>query len=165
MYRIGTTVKKTAVEYAPISPSITILRNLKRAGGNAGDSIYTKATKRRGGQHVMMTKWYADRLDMLLSPDPRATSRAKPGGLMRSIQFASDQTKAEIFVPVNSPAGKYAFKMHEEKGKTWKHRGPGTQAKGYKADDKFIERAIKDNESKLVKIVDDEVAKAVRGKA
>ncbi len=73
-------------------------------------------------------------------------SRHAPGGLMKSIQwrmtgkgFALD---AEIYVAANAEAGKYAKRIHDEKGKTWRRRGPGTVAKGPRADDKFILRAV-----------------------
>jgi hypothetical protein len=74
-----------------------------------------------------------------------ATSRPKPGGLMRSIAFRVSDGSAEIFVAANSEAGRYAFRMHEEKGKSWWNRGPGTVAKGSRADEKFITRAIEAN--------------------
>lgn len=38
------------------------------------------------------------------------------------------------------PGGKYALRIHDEKGKAWRRRGPGTVAKGARADDKFILR-------------------------
>ena len=73
-------------------------------------------------------------------------SRHAPGGLMKSIQwrmtgkgFALD---AEIYVAANAEAGKYAKRIHDEKGKTWRRRGPGTVAKGARADDKYILRAV-----------------------
>lgn len=73
-------------------------------------------------------------------------SRAAPGGLERSIQwrmagrgFALD---AEVYVAANAEAGKYAKRIHDEKGKTWRKRGPGTVAKGPRADDKYILRAV-----------------------
>lgn len=42
----------------------------------------------------------------------------------------------------NAEAGKYAKRIHDEKGKTWRKRGPGTVAKGARADDKYIQRAV-----------------------
>lgn len=78
---------------------------------------------------------------------------------MRSINFASDASKAEVFVPSNSEAGKYARRIHEEKGLTWWRRGPGTEAKGAQADHKFILRAIEDEDSNMMKIIDSEMEK------
>lgn len=82
---------------------------------------------------------------------PRATTRAKRGGLERSIQFSLEpaQLRALVYVAANSEAGQYAEKMHDGKGKSWSKRGPGTVSKGPRADDKFIERAQTDNAGKL----------------
>lgn len=73
-------------------------------------------------------------------------SRAAPGGLAKSIQWRligkGFNLDAEIYVAANAEAGKYAKRIHDEKGKTWWKRGPGTVAKGARADDKFILRAV-----------------------
>jgi hypothetical protein len=90
----------------------------------------------------------------------RATSRPSPGGLERSIERHATSDAAYIFVASNSNAGKYAARIHDEKGSTWHNRGIGTQAKGSRADDKFIHRAIVDNEGKILEII-----KAEHGKA
>ncbi len=92
-------------------------------------------------------------------PRKKGSMKATPGGLMRSIAFASDTEKAEIFVPSNSAAGKYARRIHDEKGLSWWKRGPGTQAKGAHADEKYILRAIQDNEAKAIQIAEDQLAK------
>ena len=94
---------------------------------------------------------------LLVSKKP--ATGATPGGLMRSINFASDDKQAEVFVPSNSEAGKYAFRIHEEKCLSWWRRGPGTTAKGPQADDKFIIRAIQDSQKDMVRIVDSEMEK------
>lgn len=73
-------------------------------------------------------------------------SRHAPGGLMASIQWRLRgkglSTDAEVYVAANAEAGKYAKRIHDEKGKTWRKRGPGTVAKGARADDKYILRAV-----------------------
>lgn len=161
MSKVGALVQKTAKQYAPISPSVTILRKLSKAGGNIGASYEIAATKKRAAQRVVLTKFYAERLDTMLSANPRATGRPKPGGLQNSITFTSNETQAQIFVPANSEAGKYAYRIHEEKGITWFRRGPGTQVKGAKADSKFIERAIKDNTEQIQVMIQDELVKAL----
>lgn len=73
-------------------------------------------------------------------------SRRAPGGLMRSIQWRlrgkGYNIDAEVYVAANAEAGKYAKRIHDEKGKTWRKRGPGTVAKGARADDKYILRAV-----------------------
>lgn len=138
MFRVGALVKDTAQQYAPISPSAGQLRSA---------STGTKAQRAAGKKRRKAS----------------ATSRVKPGSLQASLRFQSDAGKADIYVPSNSPAGKYAEKMHNEKGKTWHRRGIGTQAKGAQADHKFIERAIRDNESKIDAILNDELGRGLPG--
>lgn len=146
-FRVGVLVKRTAVQYAPISPTAGLLKELSMIKMvNAGFS--NKRIKKT------MKAAKARR-------NPRATSRPKPGGLMHSIMFQSGPDYAEIYVPANSEAGKYAYKIHEEKGLTWRNRGPGTQAKGSQADDKFITRAITDNESQILSIMATEISKKI----
>jgi hypothetical protein len=167
LYRIGALVKRTAVDYAPISPTTGMLKqfsNRLKAGGENANVMYVAGRRGQGGHAVKLTTFYAVRLPMLLSKDPNATTRPTPGGLMRSIAFTSSDSQMEIFVPSNSPAGTYAKKIHDEKGSTWKERGPGTQAKGPQADEKFIERAVKDNEANILAIITDQVNKAIEGK-
>jgi len=120
LYRVGTLVKDRAVEYAPKSPTSEELRAFRRKSG--------RGKRKSAGNRKA-----------------RATSRTKPGGLMRSISYKSNAKMAEVFVATNSEAGRYAWRIHEEKGRTWHKVGPGTLAKGAKADHKFIERAIKDS--------------------
>ena len=92
----------------------------------------------------------------------RATSRPAPGALENSIERESDSNQARIFVASNSAAGKYANRMHELKNKPsgWRNRGPGTVAKGSRADEKFIQRAIVDNEGVIMDILRTEHRKA-----
>jgi hypothetical protein len=135
--RMGAKVLATARLYSPKSPT---LQERKKS---------SKATK---------AQWAAAEKRKLAT----ATSRAMPGTLQNSIMLLATASIAEVFVPINSPAGAYAWKMHEEKGKTWKNRGVGTIAKGPKADEKFIERAINDNEQALVSILDSEIDKLRR---
>ena len=91
----------------------------------------------------------------------RTARRMLPGGLERSIQFESDDAKCSVFVASNSEAGRYARRIHDEKGVTWRNRGPGTIAKGARADEKFIERAVRDNLPKIQAVFDDELRKAL----
>lgn len=94
----------------------------------------------------------------------RTSRKMMPGGLERSIEYkVADNGKAvSIFVSSNSFAAKYAKRIHDDKGRTWQKRGPGTVAKGARADDKFILRAIKNNAGKYTAIVKGELAKALR---
>lgn len=92
---------------------------------------------------------------------PRTTSRAKPSGLERSIMQAVDAGKCEgsIFVAANSEAGKYAKMIHDKKGVDWQNRGKGTVAKGARADEKFIERAVNEDAPKVSQVLETELKK------
>jgi hypothetical protein len=158
LFRIGGLVHLAAVSNAPISPSTDMLKVLKKAGGSI---VVRDRTKKGKTITVNNTAFYADRMDMLTAQ--KSTTRPAPGGLQSSIKVITDENHAEIFVPSNSPAGSYAFKMHDEKGSKWKERGPGTQAKGPQADDKFIFRAITDNEGNIIAIMKDQIDKAIGG--
>lgn len=91
----------------------------------------------------------------------RTARRLLPGGLEKSIEYAASETGCSVFVAANSQAGMYARRIHDEKGVTWRNRGPGTIAKGVRADEKFIERAIRDNVQNFARIVEDETKKAL----
>ena len=95
----------------------------------------------------------------------RTTRRLTPGGLEKSIEFQqTSMTEGMVFVASNSYAGKYARRIHDEKGVTWRNRGIGTIAKGDRADEKFIARAISDNHSNgaFRAIFEDELQKALK---
>ena len=92
----------------------------------------------------------------------RTARRMLPGGLEKSIEYElTDAMHASVFVPSNSMAGRYAKRIHDEKGRTWRNRGPGTVAKGVRADEKFVERAIAGNRDNFQKIFTDELRKAL----
>ena len=101
------------------------------------------------------------RLSATLKRKKRTTRRLMPGGLERSIRFESNDSTCSVFVASNAEAGRYAKRIHDEKGITWRNRGTGTIAKGPRADEKFIERAIRDNLPKIQQAFDDEVRKAL----
>lgn len=131
MYRIGATVKDLAQE--EYAPISPTERILKSM----------RKTKRRGKRKAS------------------STTRPKPGSLRNSIQFTANAKQVDIYVPSNSPAGKYAAKIHDEKGKSWRNRGPGTKKAGPKADDKFISRAIKDSEREIEIILEDQLGRSL----
>jgi hypothetical protein len=137
LYRAGSLVQREAKKNAPKSPTMQELENR-----STGTQAQRDAGKRRRND--------------------RSTSRPSPGGLEQSIEMRSNAMNAEIFVAANSSAGRYAWRIHEEKGKTWWKRGKGTQAKGARADDKFIERALADNTENLRKIAESQVEKAIQ---
>jgi hypothetical protein len=132
--RMGAKVLATARLYSPKSPTL----QERKKSSKATKAQWAAAAKRKSAT---------------------ATSRAMPGTLQNSIMLLATAKIAEVFVPINSPAGAYAWKIHEEWGKTWFYRGVGTIAKGPQADHKFIERAINDNEQALVSILDSEIDK------
>ncbi len=101
-------------------------------------------------------------LSRTLKRKKRTAQRTMPGGLERSIFCESDDKRASVFVPLNSEAAKYARYIHDEKGKRWFNRGAGTIAKGQRADDKFIARAIHDNKSKFLAILKHYLERAVK---
>ena len=153
---------------APRGPSETMLRKLHKKG-----AYTTKATKSLGPQAIQLTSFYR-MAAAALSAKKEGTYAGtagglkerlsghnwkNPGGLERSIEFASDEEKAEVYVASNSEAGRYAGIIHDKKGVRWHERGPGTQAKGERADDKFIERAQPGALENLKGIVDKALAK------
>lgn len=101
-------------------------------------------------------------LSATLKRKKRTSRKMMPGGLEKSIEYEilPGDAGCSVFVASNSFAAKYARRIHDEKGKTWRNRGPGTVAKGARADEKFIERAIKDNVDKYTAIFKDEIGKA-----
>ncbi len=92
----------------------------------------------------------------------RATSRRQffPGGLEKSIRSGpASGGGVSIFVAKNSYAGAYARRIHDEKGVTWRRRGPGTVAKGVRADEKFIARAVAANAGNYRRVYEQEIQK------
>lgn len=149
--RAGDFWKNESVKNAPRSPSASMLRKLTKAGG----SYVTPARGRMAPKPVSLTAFYRQAASTLsqkkkgtfsgpaggLRERLSGSNWKNPGGLERSIQFESDEEKMEVFVASNAEAGEYASIIHDMKGVKWKERGPGTQAKGDRADDKFVERA------------------------
>ena len=89
----------------------------------------------------------------------RITSRRQffPGGLEKSIACETlPNGDVSVFVAKNSFAGEYARYIHDEKGVRWFKRGAGTVAKGSRADEKFIERAVNDNAEKYRRVYEQE---------
>ena len=119
---VGLKVRSVALQYACISPTQAQKNRLKK-------------TRRRGKRKAT------------------ATTRAKPGGLRRSIEMEVDAARmqASIFVAQNAEAGKYAKRIHDERYISWRKLGPGSIAANNsgKVGEKFIERAITDNEKNI----------------
>lgn len=148
--RVGIQIQAEAIKNAPRSAKMSQSRKFK-VNKDGTISIKKRRTKRQKA---------ADKKRR----NPRATHRAKPGGLEQSIDW--DVNKADssvsIFVSGNSPASRYAITMHDGKGTKWKNRGVGTQAKGERADDKFIKRAVEENEEIAHQFISDMLDKALR---
>lgn len=84
----------------------------------------------------------------------RKSSGITTGQLRDSIRHDVTKTEVSINVPANSRGGKYAKKIHDEKGQTWRNRGVRTREKGSKADEKFIYRAAKDSKKEIDGLID-----------
>lgn len=98
----------------------------------------------------------------------RTRQQANPGGLERSIRLEVKDDRAVIYVAENSEARdrhsgfNYARRIHDEKGKKWWKRGAGTIAKGARADEKFIERAVFGNADKYRAKIDKAIANGLK---
>lgn len=136
MQDAGLQAHKDAIANAPRSPTAAQARAQRKAAwvgkhgaGKASIRAFNKA--QRAGKKRRKANSH---------------SRHAPGGLERSIQWRMRgkgfSLDAEVYVAANAEAGKYAKRIHDEKGKTWRRRGPGTVAKGPRADDKYILRAV-----------------------
>ena len=79
-----------------------------------------------------------------------AAGEALPDG-RRIVAIDAIRMQASVFVAQNSEGGKYAKKIHDERYVTWRRLGPGSIAanKSGKIGEKFIERAIVDNEKMI----------------
>ena len=128
-----------------------IARSLTRIGQRVRDEA-----KRNAPRSPTMAQ-----LSATLKRKKRTARRTTPGGLEKSIEYEVKGGSCSVFVASNSYAGKYAKRIHDEKGKSWHKRGPGTIAKGSRADDKFIERAIRDNQDKFLDVFKSELRKAL----
>lgn len=158
------------------SPNVTVNFDLMKI--QQEQKRLLEPTMRRIGQHAMReSKANAPRsptvrqISATLVRKRRTKRRAVPGGLEKSITYSVEfggqgqqEIEAHIFVPKNSAAGAYANYIHNMKGKKWIKRGVGTVAKGARADEKFIYRAVHDNISQYGKMIRQVVAKATKGK-
>ena len=81
------------------------------------------------------------------------------GSLKSSITAEVFPDRVEIGVPSNSKAGKYAEKMHDDKGNSWKKLGWQNDGQ---ATDKYIYKAGEATERQYMKAVDNLVDKIIR---
>lgn len=89
----------------------------------------------------------------------RNTTSFTSGSLKNSITTDVFKDRVEISVPSNSAAGKYAEKMHDEKGKTWKRVGWQNDSK---ATDKYITKAYEDSTKDIDRALDNLLDKLIR---
>ena len=82
---------------------------------------------------------------LLVQREARRRAPYKEGNLERSIDYEAQEDQVRVFVPLNSPAGRYAYQKHEG---TY-NPGAGTRAKGPHAGRKYIKRAIDENADKI----------------
>ncbi len=139
------------------------LQNLRRVAPSACRVALQKcgAFAMREAQENCPVSPTMKQLSATLKRKKRTSQKTTPGNLKLSIAFdvSPDGMATSVFIPQNalcvSKKGfNYAKRIHDEKGRTWQKRGPGTVAKGARADEKFIERAIKDNVGKYTAIVE-----------
>lgn len=136
MQDAGRQAHKDAKANAPRSPT----------AGQSREQWYSKWSGRLAAGATSYKSFLAAKRAKKARRKAGSHSRHAPGGLERSIQWRligkGFSIDAEVYVAANAEAGKYAKRIHDEKGKTWRKRGPGTVAKGARADDKYILRAV-----------------------
>lgn len=129
-----------------------------------------KTTRKRSAKKTGAAR---RKLEKTRKPKPtrrRAKNRPVPGGLERSInavaEMGANGAQVAVYVRDPSEATKYADFIHNQKGVKWRNRGIGTRNKGQRADDKFIERAVHQNEAayfNLIKRAVDDTVRTDRG--
>ena len=141
MEGVGLRVCAEAKANAPVSPTEAELdREYERTHGRKSEKKRKQSVRYRRRKH-----------------------RATPGGLEKSIRVRTDARGACIYVPRSDPAGAYAHYIHDMKNVLWYRRGIGTRRKGDRADEKFIDRAIKDNVGKINATLQAALDKAMKG--
>ena len=174
MRRIGQRVRKIAVEYCNIAPKksqIIAEREKDDFRINAAGQIVTGGRRKSRLKRERKAAGRAS-AEAILGKKPKRGVQANPGGLQRSIgvqkvEANDSQAWVEVGVPLNSEAGKYAHRIHDQGPhgtREWTQNGPGTRAKekesrkypGY-VGDKFITRAVADTTDDQIKILGDTV--------
>lgn len=87
-----------------------------------------------------------DATGFLIQRESKKNAPYRDGYLERSIDYKTGRDFVDIFVPMNSPAGKYAKVMHESKY----NLGEKSLTKGGRAGRLYIKRAIDDNRQNIV---------------
>lgn len=151
-------IKQKAVAEAkancPVSPTKAQYEaNLTRGALAVG--AFTRLTFSKGGRaQAGASKLRSRRTDFT------------PGSLTKSIEGRSTGELAEVFVPANSLGGRYAHFIEDEGprgGGKWRKRGIGTERKGARAGDKFMRRAVEENEDAFRAMLEGELRRALEG--
>jgi hypothetical protein len=91
----------------------------------------------------------------------RKNSSITTGSLRDSITVEEKKLAVEIGIPDNSRGGKYAEKIHDQRGREWKNLGPRSQQKG--ATDKFIFKAAEDSKREQSQMIDAVIDEFIKG--
>ena len=154
--RIGYRLLPEAKENCPISPT--------KAQYEA--SLSKGAVKHRAKTALVYTAAGISPGASTLRYKGKKNDRFHPGRLTASVSIMDvDAGHVDIGVPSNSAGGKYAHYIHDQGPDgdgAWRNPGIGTRAKGARAKDKFIERAINENSDKIRDIYVDEVGRLIR---
>ena len=150
-----------------IQGALAIADDIAKAGAMVGKEIALGIRKaclivhREAVKNAPVSPTNAQYSKAVLKRKKRTARRLHPGGLSRSIEWDAIGDYGTIYVASNSEAAKYAKVIHDERYKRWKNRGPGTIAKGSRAKEKFIERALSDNEAKIGGILEKAIKKGI----
>jgi hypothetical protein len=87
----------------------------------------------------------ADEIAARLRPDDPSAVALEAGRRLLDLIDSLVAADRSFLLETTLSGRTYAKRIHDEKGKAWSKRGPGTVIKGPRADDKFIVRAINDN--------------------
>ena len=171
---IGVLIRNTSVEYCNIAPKKSQIIGEREKDDFRINSRGQIVTGGRRKARLKRERKAAGRAsaEAILGKKQKRGVQANPGGLQRSIGIqkveANDsEAFVEVSVPLNSEAGKYAHRIHDEGPhgtREWTKNGPGTDAKaalprtkpGY-VGDKFLVRAVADTTDDQIKILEDTV--------
>lgn len=179
--RAGLIVRRRAVRYAPKSPTVAERKRYNKmktklkgraykreldkaraevAAGFKAKGLRAKKSVQEGWARVVLRSkgigfGYSPKAIRARAKRKKASGggRAAPGGLERSITHEATADSLSLFCAINSEAGAYAKRIHDEKGSKWFIRGIGTRAKGAQADEKFLSRAIVDSDAEVQTII------------
>jgi len=86
------------------------------------------------------------KVGFLVAREASRNSPRREGVLEKQLKFQVVEEGVRVFVPINSPAGRYAERMHDGNYR----RGKKTVAKGPRAGRLYIRRAINENKDKII---------------